>query len=68
MIRRRRTAQDGMLSSWAAPTEAKATMEAMWKVFIVTDVKAGGFGRDSEGYGCNVYNDSGADDSAGSGP
>jgi hypothetical protein len=32
------TAQDGMLSSWAAPTEARATMVAMVKVFILTEV------------------------------
>jgi hypothetical protein len=31
-------AQDGMLSSWAAPTEARATMVAMVKVFILTEV------------------------------
>lgn len=28
-------AHDGMLSSWAVATEARATMEAIWKVFMV---------------------------------
>lgn len=44
----RRTAHWGMLSSWALATEARATIEAIVKVFILTAVWAwcgNGWGR-----------------------
>jgi hypothetical protein len=32
------TAQDGMLSNWAVATEARAMMDVMAKVFMVTEL------------------------------
>jgi hypothetical protein len=32
------TAQDGMLSNWAVATEARAIMDVMVKVFMVTEL------------------------------